>query len=205
MKKVALLAASVITIFAANQSANGQDEYWNMMYQQAAQHEQMNQMWMNLYQQRQSQINDLYRQETGDYTSSDAEVQAKLDAMSRRAYPQAYAQMHQNMMQSNAQTFNNMQNSFRQYSADVNAMYQSSNDYASATNSWVSDRWGEYFRDEQRYVNPTTGQIQTLPTYNPNTAYQNAYGNNYYQNSYGQYYQVGPDGYGTQMNVYRGW
>jgi hypothetical protein len=67
----------------------------------------------------------------------------------------------------------------------------------------VYSRQSDMMRGNGHYVNPQTGETQTLPTGQGQGYYQGEGGQNtYYQNGVGQYHQVNPQGYMQELDEY---
>lgn len=148
----------------------------------------------------------LYRQATGDHESTDIEAARQLDLMSRAANPFAFSEMHNNAIADRAQTFHGMHSALDAYNNAVELRIRQSRDLSERSRQFISDRTTEMIRGQNRFVNPTTGQITTLPTYQPYQPHTNPTGNIFLQNRHGQYRSFTPDGNSsTQLNVYHGW
>lgn len=141
----------------------------------------------------------LYRQETGDYSTSDQAVFDYLVAESRRQNPAWYADLKQreaNFQQQQAaysQNINSiMDNRFNSY-------MQRSNDQHRAHQNYVRNViW------ERELYQGSNGSVYELPYYSGNNVYQASDGSTFWQNQSGQYYQYDNSGWGYPMSPF-GW
>jgi len=141
----------------------------------------------------------LYRQQTGDYTSSDQEIYNYLVAESRRQNPGWYADLQRREMQFQQQQGAYVQNS----NAILDNMYngymnRSEVDYQSHQQYVQQGIW-----ERANYTNGN-GNVYELPYYQPNTMYEATDGTQFYQDNSGQYYQYDNSGWWSEMDPY-GW
>ncbi|MEM7454849.1 MAG: hypothetical protein AAF456_10915 [Planctomycetota bacterium] len=160
----------------ACQSASAQDYigYVEQLAAQAGQRAEMHAM---------NAIN-IYRQETGDYQTSDQQVWAYLDAMARQQNPGFYADL-----QARENAFQMQQAQYRQY---ANSMLDNSyNSYMNRSNMQHQGhqnyiQQGIWERGDYSW----NGSTYELPNYDP--GFHEAYdGTTFYQDDYGDYYYWG--------------
>ena len=137
----------------------------------------------------------IYRQETGDWSTPDQQVWAYLDALARQQNPGFYADL-----QRREQRFQQQQQA---YVANSNAILDQ------MYNSYM-DRSARQYAGHQRYIREGiwerslftngNGNLYSLPYYSPGTIYQSNDGSMFIQDNAGQYH--GYDGNGWRTNLY---
>ena len=139
----------------------------------------------------------IYREQTGDWTTPDAQVFAYLDQMARRQNPGFYANLRQREQQFQMQQ--------QQYVANSNAVLDG------MYNSYMN-RSNMDYRGHQQYVqqgiweqaNYTDGNsVYQLPNYRPGQIYQSNDGSHMIQDDYGQWHHYDAGGWHSDMNEIR--
>ncbi|MEL7500147.1 MAG: hypothetical protein AAFN77_21285 [Planctomycetota bacterium] len=199
------IAANVIVADWTATTVVAQDSFELILQQTQMQQKFFDQANRQIQEGRQRNVRQ-YRRASGDSTSTDAELAHKLDLQSRVANPFAYADMHRGAIQNRANTFYGTRNAINNFRNAVEQRTRQSRDLANRSNTFISERTSEMLRGEQRFANPITGQISTLPVYQPYQLLTNPTGNIFIQNGQGQYRSFTPGGTSsTQLNPYHGW
>lgn len=141
----------------------------------------------------------LYRQQSGDYQSSDQAVYNYLVKMSRQQNPGWY-----NNLKQREAAFQQQQSAYRNYAnsmldSSFNSYMQRSNQQYQSHRRYVREGiWGQ-----QYYTCPNTGQTYQLPNYAGGNVYRSQDGSIFVQDQSGNYYRYDQNGWRSAMNYNR--
>lgn len=188
MNRIKPLLLALTIGSCAWQAANGQD-YVGYVEQLAAQAGQRAQMHA------QNAIT-MYRQQTGDWSTPDQQVLARLDAMSRQQNPGFYSDLQQREQAFQAQQ--------RAYVNDSNAvldgMHNSYMDRSATQYQGHQDYTREGIWERSRYTDGN--EVYELPHYQPGQVYEGYDGSTMIQDDYGQYQHYDAYGWQSEMEYY---
>ncbi|MCF7983494.1 MAG: hypothetical protein K9L70_03745 [Thiohalocapsa sp.] len=138
----------------------------------------------------------LYRQQTGDWSTPDQQVLAYLDAMSRQQNPGFYSDLQQREQAFQAQQGAYVNNS----NAVLDGMYNSYMDRSAMQYQGQQDYVREGIWERSRYTDGNA--VYELPNYQPGQVYEGYDGSTMIQDDYGQYQHYDAYGWQTEMEEY---